>query len=534
MSRAPDLAVAPCPADPLPARRLRDRIDAAETALRNVALGRPNVLELLEAGAERIGDALGAGVAVALIGEALSDDYVRCAVWPPATPVALVDLAAGDWPDLQAGRAVVADRRFVAEGVGLPHVLLLPIQGSVSGTFALGRTAPWRADEGAAGERLAVLFSTLLAWSESEARFQRTVADLDDALFTFGHEPDGRRAYVFVTPQAEAIAGLDPDAIMAGDADWAALVVEEDRPAFAVHDARLRAGEPSRVDVRLRLEEGDVVWVCERATPSVDAAGRPVAGGLLSDVTAQKEAEAQIERARRAAERAAQTRMAFLRTMSHELRTPLGAIRGFAELLGEEVTALDGAPPEIAEFAGTIRDASDRALRLVGDLLDLSRLETGALDLQDVPLDLRAVVEAACSRYRSGLECQGVGLRVEAPAEPAVVLGDPARVDQIVDQLLSNAAKFTPSGAVAVRLAASEGRVRLEVEDTGVGIAADVLESMFEPFVQEDARVNRAFEGTGLGLAIASRLADRMGGRLEARSVKGEGSTFTLTLPAAE
>ena len=514
---------------PLP---LADRVSAAEAALRNVALGRPGVLALLEAGTARIGEALGAQTALALVGEDLSDAFVRCACWPPDAAVDLVEVDARAVPALVAPSPSASASGPLAEALGGRAVLVVPVASAVPGAFVLARPRAWTSAHVVAAGRLAALFGTLWAWSEAEARFQRTVADLDDALFTF-HDDGGRRAYAFVTPQVEALTGLDPDALLAGDADWAALVVPEDRAAFEAHGARLRAGDASRVEVRLRLDGGEVVWVSERATPSTDAAGRPVAGGLLADVTAQKEAEAQLDRARRIAERAAQARMAFLRMMSHELRTPLGAIRGFADLLVEEAAALDGAPPEIPEFAATIRDASTRALRLVTDLLDLSRLETGALDLSHVPVDLGALARAVAARYADGLRQRGVALAVDVPADAVTVQADPARAEQVVDQLVSNAARFTPSGSVRVRLAVAGGTARLSVEDTGVGIADDALDAVFEPFVQEDGRVNRDYGGTGLGLAIASRLARQMGGTLEAVSAKGRGSTFTLTLPLA-
>ncbi|WP_412069647.1 sensor histidine kinase [Rubrivirga sp. IMCC43871] len=512
---------------------LADRLEAAEAALRNVALSRPNALALLEAGVTRMGEALGAEVAVALVGESQTGAFVRCASWPPVASPALVEVEAADAPPLVGRAPVSIDGGPLAEALGAASVLVIPVESSVPGAFMLGRPAPWTPACEAAAGRLGALFGTLWAWVEAETRFRRTVADLDDALFTFGHDDDGHRAYAFVTAQAEAITGLDPDVVLAGDADWADLVVPEDRAAFDAHDARLRAGEPSQVEVRLRLDGGDVVWISERARPSVDAVGRPVAGGLLADVTAQKEAEAQLDRARRIAERAAQTRMAFLRMMSHELRTPLGAIRGFSDLLVEEAADIPGAPPEVAEFAGTIRDAASRALRLVTDLLDLSRLETGALDLAHQPVDLTTLARAVTARYTDDLAARGVTLTVAAPADALMVEADPSRLEQVVDQLLSNAARFTPAGSVVVSLAASADRVRLEVRDTGVGIADDVLEAVFEPFVQEDARVNRDYGGTGLGLAIASRLVQQMGGDLSAASVKGEGSTFTLALPAA-
>ncbi len=507
---------------------LDSRVQAAESALRNGALSRPNALALLEGGLDRLADALEAETGVALVGEGLGNAFVRCASWPPSDPCALLEADARVVPALRSLVPSVLEDGPLPAGVGRAHVLVVPLNGSVPGAFVLGRSRPWSDTERAAAGRLGVLFGILWAWSEAESRFQRTVDDLDDALFTFGHDEDGRRTYAFVTPQVEALTGLDPDGILAGDLDWANLVADEDAVAFRAHDARLRAGEPSRIEVRAWID-GEIVWLSERATPSVDAAGRPVAGGLLSDVTVQKEAEAQLDRARRLAERAAQTRMAFLRMMSHELRTPLGAIRGFADILVEETSALEDAPPEIAEFAGTIRDATARALRLVTDLLDLSRLETGALDLAKQSVDIGALASSVAARYS---DTATAVLEVAIPAVPVYVDADPARAEQVIDQLVSNAVQFTPSGRIEVALSVLEGKgVRLTVTDTGVGIASDALEAIFEPFVQEDARVNRSYSGTGLGLAIASRLARQMGGVLEVESVKGEGSVFTLSLP---
>ena len=293
---------------------------------------------------------------------------------------------------------------------------------------------------------------------------------------------------------------------------------------------RLRAGEASRVDVRLVMPGGETVWVAERATPGLDAAGRPTASGLVQDVTAQKEAEAMLVQARRVAERAASTRMAFLRLMSHELRTPLGAVRGFAALLVEEVGALDGAPPEAGEFAATIRDAADRALALVSSLLDLALLETGAVELAAQPVDLAGVARAVAARRAPAA---AVPVTVCAPRE-AVATGDPARIEAVVDALVENAVAFTTQGGVAVSVDAAGDAVRLVVRDTGVGMAADYVERLFEPFAQEDTRVSRGHEGTGLSLAIAHRLIAAMGGTLEAESVPGVGSTFVLTLTGGE
>ncbi len=504
----------------VPARRrsLAARVEAAGASLRNAAVARPDPLALLEGAVVRLGEAVGADRAAAFLSTG-DGPLVCCASWPPGTSVDGAELppeASGTLP----ARAL---------GAAWPHAFALPVSGAADGALVVARAEPWTDAETAAAADLAALFSTLWAWTESEARFQRTVADLDDALFTVAHDADGRRAYTFVTPQIEALTGLDPDAVLAGDADWASLVHPDDRAAFAAHDARLRAGEASRVDVRLTLPGGETVWVAERATPGLDAAGRPTASGLVQDVTAQKEAEATLVQARRVAERAAQTRMAFLRLMSHELRTPLGAVRGFADLLVEEVGALDGAPPEAAEFAATIRDAADRALALVSSLLDLAQLETGAVELAAQPVDLASIARAVAARHAPAAH---VSVTVEAPAE-AVATGDAARLEAVVGALVGNAVAFTPEGSVTLTVEADGGAVRLAVRDTGVGMAADFVERLFEPFAQEDTHVARRHEGTGLSLAIARRLVAAMGGTLAAESTPGAGSVFTLTLPTA-
>ncbi|MEM0963885.1 MAG: ATP-binding protein, partial [Bacteroidota bacterium] len=153
------------------------------------------------------------------------------------------------------------------------------------------------------------------------------------------------------------------------------------------------------------------------------------------------------------------------------------------------------------------------------------------LDLARQPVDLGALAAAVADRHAPTLAARGVALDVHVPADVIDVQADPTRLDQVLDQLLSNAARFTPEGAVRIDLVAEGGRAQLTVSDTGVGIADDALEDIFEPFVQEDSRINRDYDGSGLGLAIASRLVRQMGGTLTARSVKGEGSALVLSLP---
>ena len=512
--------------------RLQRRVDRAEAALRTVALGGPNALALLEAASSQIRTAFDATAALALVDA--DGRYVRCAAAPPHASPGIAEVDGAWWPAVRRGRSVVVARgepasEALLSDLACPCGLIVPFTGAADGVFVLARDTPFSPAERIAAERLAALVSTLGAWAEADARFRRTVADLDDALFTVEHAPAGRNV-LFVTPQVEAVTGLDPDALLAGDADWAALVVPDDRDAWAAHDARLRAGERSRVEVRLAVGD-DTVWVRERASPSVDAAGRLVSGGLLSDITAEKDAEARLQEARAIAERTAAARMGFLRMMSHELRTPIGAVRGFAELLEDEIADLPDAPDVVQEFAGTIRESSDRALGLVTDLLELSRLETGGVDLRMDPVELGAAVAAVVPGARAGL-AEGVVLHVHADAG-VTARGDAARLENALERIVENAVRFTPEGEVTVRVTAADGSARVTVRDTGIGIGEGFLPQAFDPFTQEDSRINRAYGGSGLGLAIARRLVEHMGGTLTAESTPGAGSAFTVALPLA-
>jgi signal transduction histidine kinase len=255
-------------------------------------------------------------------------------------------------------------------------------------------------------------------------------------------------------------------------------------------------------------------------------------GGLLSDVTEARRAEASLLQAKHAAERSSHARTAFLAVISHEIRSPLGAVRGFAELLEEEVQELERAgtplPPQVAEFAGVIGENTRRALHLVHRLFDLSRLETGALALRSVPVELHPAVERVLQRHAEAAQARGLVVRFHAAEAEPVLVADPERVEEVVDHLVSNAVKFTEEGSVTVTTRVEGDVVRLTVEDTGVGIDPELVPGLFEPFVQEDYRLNRTHGGVGLGLAVARRLLDGMGGTLQVESEKGVGSRFEV------
>ncbi|OLB74129.1 MAG: hypothetical protein AUI14_24480 [Actinobacteria bacterium 13_2_20CM_2_71_6] len=274
---------------------------------------------------------------------------------------------------------------------------------------------------------------------------------------------------------------------------------------------RLRASEAEAAALRTELEETNRGLVA-----------------VYAELSAQGD---QLELARATAEQASQAKAAFLANMSHEIRSPLNAVIGFTSLLID--TALD---TEQAEYAEMIRAAGNHLRGVIDDILDLSKIESGRLELEDIAFDLVACVEEAVGIVAPKAEENGLALAALFAADtPATAVGDPVRLRQVLVNLLSNAVKFTGTGQVTVEVrtepAAGPGvRLAFDVTDTGVGIPADALDRIFAPFTQADTSTTRNFGGTGLGLAICRQLSERMGGGISVRSAPGVGSTFTCVV----
>ncbi len=259
---------------------------------------------------------------------------------------------------------------------------------------------------------------------------------------------------------------------------------------------------------------------------------------IVSSVFARRRAERSLQQAKGAAEelaaRAQEASMAkseFVSVVSHEIRTPLTAVVGMTEAL-----RMSGVSEEQEEMLGVMRDAEDMLMGLLNGVLDLSRAETGRIVLEEAPLDVRALVEQRCQMIAGQVEAKGVALGFSVDgAVPAQLLGDGLRLGQVLTNLLGNAAKFTDSGSIEVRVervGSGEGwcEVRFVVSDTGVGIPAEKLESVFDVFTQADVSTTRKYGGSGLGLAICRRLVELMGGSISAASDVGGGSTFEFAV----
>ena len=303
--------------------------------------------------------------------------------------------------------------------------------------------------------------------------------------------------------------------------------------ADAAHQRQREAldqGEILSLEALLLRCDGSSFLGSVRANPIDPSA--PRSGGtvwIVDDITARRQDEQALARARDEAEAANRAKSAFLANTSHEIRTPLNGLLGLAHLARH---------PEVGEqrrrlYLDQIADSARMLSAIISDILDLSKIEAGKLEVECVSFDLTELVEALYHAYSALADAHGLRSHLEIAADtPRWVRGDPVRLRQILSNYLNNALKFTSSGqlALAVRPAAA-GRVRFEVSDTGVGIEAEAQDRLFRPFTQADQTTTRRYGGTGLGLSICHELAVLMGGEVGLSSVPGKGSCFHVELP---
>jgi signal transduction histidine kinase len=338
----------------------------------------------------------------------------------------------------------------------------------------------------------------------------------------------------------QTLVGLGYDAYaIAATADEAMAHAAARRPDVVLMDVRIQGpidGVEAARQMRDRFDV-PVVYVTANADDATIArANEAEPYGYLVKPIQASELRSAIEIAirRHLLERrirdANRLKSEFLANMSHELRTPLNAIIGFAELL------VDGkVEAELQhEFLGDILTSARHLLQLINDLLDLAKAEAGRVELRPEPTDIARTTRQVADILRGLAMKKRIAVDIVAAPDLGSVTVDPVRLKQILYNLLSNAIKFTPDGGkVAIRIAADAmpEHVRIDVEDTGIGIAPDQLDSLFVEFQQIDPRPAAPYRGTGLGLAITRRLADAMGGRVEVRSAPDKGSTFSVILP---
>jgi len=367
--------------------------------------------------------------------------------------------------------------------------------------------------------------------AESNRRFELAAEGASDGIWDW-HVADNR---LWMSPRCKEMLGFPVDGATDGSIDdWYTLVAPEDygrAHSFIKRCLHSRAQESETFS--LVHADGSARHILCRATVATDSRGNIVrVVGTHTDITSFVLVNEELKRTQAAAEAANAAKSDFLANMSHELRTPLNSILGMTHLLMGSVL-----PAPQRELVESVHKGSVNLLEIVNDILDLSKIEAGEVELESIGFDLAYVLDSAVMTLEQLAREKKLDLISRySPAALPCIMGDPLRLSRILMNLISNAIKYTDAGRIEVFAQPQDlpdGRVeiRFEVKDSGIGIAADKLEKVFDKFVQADTSTTRRYGGTGLGLAITRELVELMGGSIGAESTAGAGSTFWFSIP---
>jgi two-component system sensor histidine kinase/response regulator len=368
------------------------------------------------------------------------------------------------------------------------------------------------------------------ALTSTEKRLARTMRGTRDGVWEF----DVAAGQFWFGPRFEELLGFGADELPRSLETFKRLIHSEHRDeALVAMDAHLVDDQPYDVEVRMQHRLGHYEWVRLRGQAERDSRNKPVwLAGSMQIVTDRKMAEQAALDAKLVAEAANRAKSTFLANVSHEIRTPMNGVIGISQILAE--TRLD---PTQREYVDIILGSAKSLLSLINDVLDISKIDAGHLEVEHVEFDLRDTVYdmAAASALQAAVK--GIELVINIDADvPVLTCGDPVRLGQIIMNLVGNAVKFTHEGHVLLRVSSESAPdnaalLKIEVSDTGIGIPADRLDRLFKSFSQVDSSTTRHYGGTGLGLSIVKRLADILGGVVGVESEAGQGSRFWVILP---
>jgi PAS domain S-box-containing protein len=365
------------------------------------------------------------------------------------------------------------------------------------------------------------------ALRESENRYALVAEGSNDGIW----DVNLLTGEVYFSDRMKSIVGLPSGSPTPNFGFWGKWAHPDDQEAInqAVYE-HVKHHRPFDVEFRIKMPGGDYRWFRSRGQATwndEDWATRMA--GSLSDVTSRKMAEKELLAAKEAAEAGSRAKSEFLAVMSHEIRTPMNAIIGMNYLLQQ--TGLD---EDQADLAGTVASSAQGLMSLLNDILDITKIEAGQMELEEMTFDVRKIGDDIRKLFTSQAAQKGLAFSVDLEENiPVLILGDPERLRQTLANLVGNAIKFTERGAVRLHMGFNPATHYLEarVEDTGIGIHPDKLGKLFDKFTQADTSVTRRFGGTGLGLTISKKLVELMGGTINAESAYMEGSVFRISIP---
>ena len=368
------------------------------------------------------------------------------------------------------------------------------------------------------------------ALKDSEARYQRLAERLPGVVYQTQVWPDGRRTWPFISPKFQALLGVAPLA-WEQDPDFPVRwILPEELPEFRrrQREATESLG-PLTWEGRMATERpGEVKWIRTRSNPTAQPDGSILWDGILEDITELKRSEEALRLSESRAQEASRAKSSFLASMSHELRTPLSAILGYARLMARDPLRSE---EDRVQLDHVLR-AGEHLLALINDVLSLSKIEAGRMEVRLAPFDPTALAREVESLFRLTALAKGLAFEVETSGLPPQVEGDAAKLRQVLVNLLGNALKFTTQGSVLLRMSWHRDVLGAVIEDTGPGIPVEEQEHLFGAFNQ--APLGQSVGGTGLGLHISQALVALMLGEIGVESAPGRGSRFFCTIPLPE
>ncbi|MEK6245519.1 MAG: ATP-binding protein [Pseudomonadota bacterium] len=385
----------------------------------------------------------------------------------------------------------------------------------------------------------------MLARNEAEQALvaaERRLLDMTDsvpgAIYQLRSYPDASHRFEYLSKGVEQLRGVDREAALRDFSFMWDTVLDEDKPAMSAIMAKaVQSRGLTQYDFRVKQPDGALKWLRASASLRKESDGSVLWNGYWADITDQKRLELALQVSKVAADTANRAKSTFLATMSHEIRTPMNGVLGMLELLS--LTKLDREQRTTLEI---VRESGKSLLRIIDDILDFSKIEAGKLEVRPEVASIKEAIEGVCKLFTGSASSKGLLITCshDRQISPAVLV-DPVRLRQILNNLVSNALKFTSQGSIVVTAelierADGEDRVRFSVKDTGIGISAENQQRLFQPFSQAEDDTTHHYGGTGLGLTICRRLAGMMGGSIEMVSELGKGTTMilSLSLPIAD